>query len=101
MRRKVVSLAEAAGAVRDGALIGLMSSKLDGAPLAFVRELVRQGRRELRAVTRGAGLACDLLIGAGVLRELETCSMDLAAYGPAPHFQRAIRGSGFRMKDTA
>lgn len=101
MRSKVVSLAEAAGVVRDGALIGLMNSKIDGAPMAFIRELVRQGRRELRAVSRGAGLACDLLIGAGVLRELETCSMDLASYGPAPHFQRAIRSSGFRMKDTA
>lgn len=101
MPNKVVSLTEAAGVVRDGALIGLMNSKIDGAPMAFVRELIRQGRRDLRVVSRGAGLACDLLIGAGVLRELETCSMDLDVYGPAPHFQRAIRGSAFRMKDTA
>lgn len=101
MRSKVVSLGEAASAVPDGALIGLMRSKMDGSPMALLRELIRQGRRDLRAVSRGAGLACDMLIGAGVLAELETCSMDLDVYGPAPNFQRAIRVPGFLMKDTA
>lgn len=101
MRNKVVSLAEAASAISDGALIGLMRSKMDGSPIALLCELVRQGRRDLRAVSRGAGLACDMLIGADVLSELETCSMDLDVYGPAPNFQRAIRTPGFRMKDTA
>ena len=101
MKQKIMPLAEAAAMVPDGALLGLMRSKVDGSPLAFLRELVRQNKRDLRAASRGAGLAVDLLIGAGTVVELESCSMDLDKYGPAPNFQAALRREGFTMKDNA
>lgn len=101
MRQKVKTLSEAAALVPNGALVGLMRSKVDGSPMAFVRELIRQRKQGLRAASRGSGLAVDMLIGAGVCVELESCSMDLDKYGPAPHFQRALRSDGFTMKDNA
>ena len=101
MREKLVSLEEAANVVKDGALIGLTTSTVDNAPMAFLRELIRQGKRQLRLVTlTGGGLNADLMIGAGVLAEYETCSCALGPYGAAPNFQRVLRTGLMKMKDT-
>jgi glutaconate CoA-transferase subunit A len=101
MREKLASLAEAAATVRDGAFLGLTTSTLDNAPMAFLRELLRHGTKDLRVVTlTGGGLNADLLIGAGVVAEYETCSCSLGSYGPAPNFQRALRVGLIKMKDS-
>ncbi len=101
MREKLMSLAEAATVVADGALLGLTSSTLDNAPMAFLRALLKHGVSRLRLVTlTGGGLNADLLIGAQALAEYETCSCVLGVYGAAPNFQRAVRASLINMKDT-
>jgi glutaconate CoA-transferase subunit A len=101
MQEKLTSLKEAAGLVRDGALLGLTTSTVDNAPMAFLRELLRRDSKSLRLVTlTGGGLNADLLIGAGVVAEYETCSCSLGIYGPAPNFQRALRASLIKMKDS-
>ncbi len=101
MREKLMSLEEAATVVNDGALIGLTTSTLDNAPMAFLRALIRRGVKDLRLVTlTGGGLNADLLIGAGVVAEYETCSCALGPYGAAPNFQRALRTGLLEMKDT-
>ena len=101
MQEKLMSLEEAAAIVRDGSLVGLTTSTLDNAPMAFLRELIRRGSKNLRLVTlTGGGLNADLLIGAGVVAEYETCSCALGTYGPAPNFQRALRTGLIKMKDS-
>jgi len=101
MREKLMSLEEAAGFVEDGALIGLTTSTIDNAPMAFLRALLRCGVKNLRLVTlTGGGLNADLMIGAGALSEYETCSCVLGPYGAAPNFQRALRTGLIKMKDT-
>jgi len=101
MKDKRMSLWEAAALVQNGALIGLTTSTLDNAPMAFLRELIRQQRKQLRLVTlTGGGLNADLLIGASVVAEYETCSCALGPYGPALNFQRAIRLGLIKMKDS-
>ncbi|MBI3247260.1 MAG: hypothetical protein HYZ50_12220 [Deltaproteobacteria bacterium] len=101
MKEKLTSLAEAAAVVTDGALLGLTSSTLDNAPMAFLRALLRRGVKKLRLVTlTGGGLNADLLIGAEALAEYETCSCVLGPYGAAPNFQRALRAGLIKMKDT-
>jgi glutaconate CoA-transferase, subunit A len=101
MQEKLMALEEAAATVRDGALMGLTTSTLDNAPMAFLRELIRRGAKQLRLVTlTGGGLNADLLIGAGVVAEYETCSCALGTYGPAPNFQHALRTGLIKMKDS-
>jgi glutaconate CoA-transferase subunit A len=101
MQEKLMALEEAAATVRDGALMGLTTSTLDNAPMAFLRELIRRGAKQLRLVTlTGGGLNADLLIGAGAVAEYETCSCALGTYGPAPNFQRALRTGLIKMKDS-
>lgn len=57
----------------------------DPAPMAMVRQIVRRGVRDLRVV--GSGLALDLLVGAGCVREA------VAYYvGGGPLFRAAAEG---------
>ncbi len=101
MHDKLMPLDQAAAIVRDGMLLGLTTSTTDNAPMAFLREVIRQGTKQLRLVTlTGGGLNADLMIGAGVVAEYETCSCALGSYGPAPNFQRALRAGLMKMKDT-
>ena len=101
MHEKLMPLEEAVAVVRDGALVGLTTAIVDNAPMAFLREVIRRDAKQLRLVTlTGGGLNADLLIGAGVVAEYETCSCSLGAYGPAPSFQRALRAGLIKMKDS-
>ena len=75
MHDKLMLLDQAASMVKDGMLLGLTTSTIDNAPMAFLREVIRQGAKQLRLVTlTGGGLNADLMIGAGVVAEYETCS---------------------------
>jgi len=101
MQKKLMLLEEASAIVKDGSLVGLTTAVVDNAPMAFLRELIRRDTKDLRLVTlTGGGLNADLLIGAGVVAEYETCSCALGPYGPAPNFQRALRAGLIKMKDT-
>ena len=101
MNDKLVSLKEAAKVVGDGALLGLTSTAMDVSPMALLRQLVRGGTSNLKVATMtGGGLNIDLLIGAGVVVEYETCACTMGEWGPAPNFQRAIRQGLILLKDS-
>ena len=101
MNDKLVGLKEAAEIVTDGALLGLTSTALDNSPMALLRQLVRLGVDNLKVATMtGGGLNIDLLIGAGVVAEYETCACTMGEWGPAPNFQRAIREGLILLKDS-
>ena len=101
MKDKRVSMGDAAGMVGEGSLLGFTTPLMDSAPMAFLRELVRRKKKNLRVATlTGGGLNVDFLIGAGVVAEYETCHCSLGELGPAPNFQRALRLQAFKMKDN-
>ncbi|MDH4146369.1 MAG: CoA transferase subunit A [Acidimicrobiia bacterium] len=79
-RSRLVDEVEAATWVESGMTIALG----DPAPMAVVRQIVRRGVRDLRVV--GSGLALDLLIGAGCVRE----TVAYYAGAQAPNFRRAV-----------
>jgi glutaconate CoA-transferase subunit A len=58
---KVVSLPEAASLVSDGDVVALQNMATQAAPMALVRELIRQQRRDLTLVALVAGMAVDWL----------------------------------------
>ena len=101
MRDKILSLQEAVGFVKKGSTLGLTAAYLENSPMAFLRELVRCGIKDLNVITlTGGGLAIDFLIGAGAVAEYETCFCSLGDYGQALNFQRALRLHSIKMKDN-
>lgn len=87
---KLMSLREAAGLVRDGDLIGLGGMTLYRKPMAFVRELLRVGRRELTALGFTCSMDAELLMAGGALKALRTCYFGLEYLGLAPELRRAV-----------
>jgi len=67
-----LSLERAACLVGDDSLLA-MGGNMRMEPMAFIRELVRQGRKGLRLVTvPGGGIGVDMLIGADGVESIET-----------------------------
>jgi glutaconate CoA-transferase subunit A len=85
------SLSEAAILVKDGDLVAL-GGHTRAAPMAMIRELIRQGRRRLGLVTvPTGGLNVDLAAGAKVADRLHFAQVGLEEYGMAPHFRAAVQ----------
>jgi glutaconate CoA-transferase, subunit A len=62
---KVVSLADAIGLIRDADCVALGGHAGRRPPMALTREIIRQGRKDLRLVSWDKGLALELLVAAG------------------------------------
>jgi acyl CoA:acetate/3-ketoacid CoA transferase alpha subunit len=88
---KVVPLEELSSFVRPGSKVGLGGAWLSNHPMAAVRQLVRDGIGDLHVSGSLCSIDVDLLIGAGLLRELTFSMVSLEAYGLAPNFRRAVQ----------
>ena len=88
---KLVTLAEAARLVPDGATLTVGGTLLHRAPAAFVRELARQGRRNLELVKPSPAYDLDLLCAAGCVSRSNAGIVTFEAnFGMARCFRRAV-----------
>ncbi len=88
MTDKVVSMDEAASLVQPGDTLALGGMTLYRRPMAFVRELIRQGTGDLTLLSLTAGYESDLLVGAGLVKRVRTCYFGLEVFGLAPMFTK-------------
>lgn len=96
---KAVALAELAEAVPAGSLLAIPGDA-SGPAIAATLELIRRRTGELRLVTAPtSGLQADLLIGAGLVREVETAGITLGEWGQAERFRAAV-AAGLPVKDA-
>jgi glutaconate CoA-transferase, subunit A len=92
-------LATAAGLIRDGDLVAL-GGHTRQAPMALIRELIRQGRRNLGLVTTPTGgLNVDLAVGAGLVDRLHFAQVGLEEYGLAPNFRAAVQAGRLHCRE--
>lgn len=93
MTNKLVSLAEAATLVHSGQRLALGGMTLYRRPVAFVYELLRRARggapRDLTLICFTAAYESDLLIGAGLVRQIRSCYVGFEIFGFAPMFSEA------------
>lgn len=87
---KVSSLAEAVATVSNGAVLSFSGFAHSLVSTAFARELIRQGRRDLRLVAMGEAWAADILAGAGALREVWMSNFMFEGFGLCRNFDRAV-----------
>jgi glutaconate CoA-transferase, subunit A len=98
-RSKLASLPEAAARIPDGVRVALGGFAVYQHPMALVRELARQGRRDLTVVGTVNGNEVDLLAGAGCLRRVETSYVGLEKYGLAPNYRRRVEQGELEVID--
>jgi glutaconate CoA-transferase subunit A len=87
---RFVTLSDAAGAIPSGSRI-VIGGGMVMPPMSFVREMIRQGKKELDLVCSPiGGINVDMLAGAGCARSVEFPQISLGEFGMAPNFRRAV-----------
>jgi glutaconate CoA-transferase subunit A len=99
LTEKLCSLTEAAAMVPDGARLSLGGFAVHNHPMAFVRELIRRGAKDLTVVGHVNGPELDMLIGAGCVKKVETSYVGLEAFGLAPAFRRAVQRGELELRE--
>ena len=101
MRNKLKTLQEAAAQVRNGSRL-VMSANLERAPMAFLREVVRNRTQNLRVIgVVGGDLNIDFLVGAGAVSVVDTCSVTLGEFArTGPNFARYVEAGRVRSLDN-
>ncbi|MCB8838063.1 CoA transferase subunit A [Aurantimonas sp. VKM B-3413] len=98
-RSKLVSAAQAAASVPDGARIGFGGFAVYQKPMGFVRELVRQKKKGLTVIGSAQSYEVDLLAAVGAVDAVETSYVGLEAFGMARHFRRAVEAGRLKVVD--
>ena len=100
-KQKEIPLTKAAALVSDGDQV-VMGAGMEKSPMALLRELVRQGRKNLRlAGVVGGAVNLDFLCGAGSAVTVDTCSVTLGAFArTGPNFKRMVEEGELRPLDN-
>jgi glutaconate CoA-transferase subunit A len=101
MRDKLTTLERAAAAVETGAQV-VMSANMHRSPMAMLRQVVRQGTRDLRVVgVVGGEINIDFLVGAGAVRIVDTCSVTFGEFArTGPNFARYVLAGRVKALDN-
>jgi acyl CoA:acetate/3-ketoacid CoA transferase alpha subunit len=101
MPDKLKTLKEAASQVKSGTRL-VMSANMQRSPMAFLREVVRQGADNLRVIgVVGGEINIDFLVGAGAVGVVDTCSVTLGGYArTGPNFARYVTAGRVRALDN-
>ncbi|HYA48604.1 MAG TPA: CoA-transferase, partial [Burkholderiales bacterium] len=100
MSDKLIGLRAAAALVPDGATLSLGGFTTQRHPMAFVRELIRQGRRDLYLFGHSPGGDWDILIGAGCVKRVELAyEADEAFNTVGPRWRKAVESARVEWED--
>jgi glutaconate CoA-transferase, subunit A len=96
---KLKSLEDAAAMVPDGARVAFGGFAVYQKPMGFIRELVRQGRKNLTVVGSAQSYDVDLLAAGECLACVETSYVGLEKHGLARHYRRAVESGALKVVD--
>ena len=99
VKSKVMLLADVVGEIADGSHIAIGGAALHMHPMAFIRELVRQKKKDLTVLGEIQGTEVDMLAGAGAIARVESAGVALERYGLARNFRRAVEHGELVMAD--
>lgn len=88
---KQLSLQEAATSITNGSLLALGGNALHRSPIAFVQELVRQGKKELSIIKTAGALDIDLLALAKSIRSVYAGYIGFEMFGLAQNYRKGVQ----------
>jgi glutaconate CoA-transferase, subunit A len=102
MPSKLMTLSELVARVPDGASLALGGSFLHRGPFAFVRELIRQGKKDLEIIKQSPGYDIDILCRAGTMRKARAGIVAMEGnFGLAPWYRRAVEKKEIVLEEHA
>jgi acyl CoA:acetate/3-ketoacid CoA transferase alpha subunit len=99
LKEKLITLPEAANLVKDGSSIVCPSFGYEKVSFAFIRELIRQKKKNLYLYGSGMNVDADMLIGAGCIKNAEIGHIGFENIGLAPCFRRAAEAKKINVED--
>jgi glutaconate CoA-transferase, subunit A len=99
MTGDAMTAAEAAGLIEDADVVGVQGGPTQYAPRAIVREVIRAGRRNLRAVTLSGGIAVDWLAAAGCLSACTFAAVTMEHFGLCRAFRRRVEAGSIAVEE--
>ncbi|KXH81929.1 CoA transferase subunit A [Sporosarcina sp. HYO08] len=98
---KQKTLQEAVASIQDGSLLALGGNALHRSPLSFVRELVRQGKKELSVIKTAGALDIDLLALAKSIRSVYAGYIGFEMLGLAQNYRKGVQNEEIIVHEHA
>ena len=76
--------------VEDEDIIGFGGLSFWRKPMAAVREIIRQQKKNLTVCTFVGGLEVDMLIAGGCVSKVKACFVGMEMFGMAPNYRKAV-----------
>lgn len=100
--QKRLPLHELVAKIPDGASLALGGSFLHRGPFSFVRELIRQDKKDLEIIKQSPGYDIDILCRAGAVRKLRAGIVAMEGnFGLAPSYRKAIETQAVQLEEHA
>lgn len=94
---RLCTMRELVNRIPDGARIAIGGFAVYQKPMAAVREIARQHKKNLTIVGTVHSMDADLLIGAGCVARVETSYVGMEKYGLALNFRRAVQNGAIQV----
>ncbi len=102
MEEKLLSLEAAVSKIiGNGDVVAIGGVGRNRSPMALVREIIRQGKRNLHIVGREKGMDFDMLIGAGCVKKVSFAMVSLEEFGLAMNFRRKTEKGEIELDEHA
>ncbi len=99
---KIMKLEEAVGLIADGSVLAIGGNVLHRAPMALVREIARQKKKELRIVKTAGAMDVDLLCFAGCVKSVDAGFVSYESkYSLANHYRYAVQNGDVQAHEHA
>lgn len=98
---KFISLSQAASLVCDGDIVAVGGNLSAREPMGIIRELIRQGKKNLHTVGGAHGIDIDLMCAGGIVGTVQNSFVGFEAdFGLAPNYRRMVEAGIVAAKET-
>jgi glutaconate CoA-transferase subunit A len=98
-KQKVTTIEKAVALINDGDNLSISGFAHSLAPLAIVREIIRQGKKNLELSSMGECWAADFFSAAGCLRRTRLSNYMFEGFGRCMNFSRAVQEGRIQVED--
>tara|TARA_B100000029_G_scaffold453451_2_gene479252 strand:- start:4745 stop:5638 length:894 start_codon:yes stop_codon:yes gene_type:complete len=98
---KLTSLADAVANIEDGATVAIQNMATQSAPMASVRELIRQGRTGLEIVALVGGIPIDLMAAAGSMERFTGAAVSMEQFGLCQAYRGAVESGRITVNELS
>ncbi|MCX5908266.1 MAG: CoA transferase subunit A, partial [Deltaproteobacteria bacterium] len=100
-KNKMVSIQEAVALIQDGNMVAVGGNLSAREPMALIREMIRQGKKNLHTIGGAHGIDIDLMCAGGIVGTVQNSYVGLEGdFGMAANFRHGAEKGGVKVKDT-